>query len=216
MIWYIKPMKKLIFTALCTLVLSAPAVGQGLKTLAGNTLMGTANGAMLGLGTMALLNDANAAPLRVGIGMGTLYGLGLGVYDVSVNEIGAGYSVEGMFNNADYTGMIVLLDTFYGGVTGGVVGTAMALMANKPLIDGLQYGVGAGIWGGFAFGLVDAFYFSKSVPSVFAQSITIDPNDRTSIQFIQPNLYTSPIISNGRMGITSEIALDLARVTIRL
>lgn len=178
--------------------------------------MGTANGALLGLGTMALTDNANAGPLRVGIGMGTLYGLGIGVYDVTVNELGAGYSVEGMFNNSNYSGMIVLLDTFYGGVTGGVVGTAMALMVNKPLINGLQYGVGAGVWGGFAFGLVDAFYFSKSVPTVFAQSITIDPSDRTSIQFIQPNLYSSPIVSKGRMGITSEIGLDLARVTIRL
>ncbi len=216
MIWYIMAMKKLIFVALSILLLSGPAAAQGLQTLAGNTLMGTANGALLGLGTMALTDNANSGPLRVGIGMGTLYGLGIGVYDVTVNELGSGYSVEGMFNNSNYTGMIVLLDTFYGGVTGGVVGTAMALMANKPLIDGLQYGVGAGVWGGFAFGLVDAFYLSKSVPTVFVHSISIDPNDRTSIQFIQPNLYTSPIVSNGRMGITSEIGLDLARVTIRL
>lgn len=216
MIWYIKAMKKLIFTILSILIISSTVTGQGLKTLAGNTLIGTTNGAMLGLGTMALLNDAHTGPLRVGIGMGTLYGLGVGVYDVTVNELGAGYSVEGMFNNADYSGMIVLLDTFYGGVTGGVVGTAMALMVNKPLINGLQYGVGAGIWGGFAFGLVDAFYFSKSVSAVFAQSITMDPSDRTTIQFIQPNLYSSPIVSNGRMGIASEIGLDLARLTIRL
>lgn len=216
MIWYIKAMKKLIFTALSILVLSGPAAAQGLQTLAGNTLMGTANGAMLGLGTMALTDNTSSGPLRVGIGMGTLYGLGLGVYDVTVNELGAGYSVEGMFNNSNYTGMIVLLDTFYGGVTGGVVGTAMALMVNKPLVNGLQYGVGAGVWAGFAFGLVDAFYFSNSVPTVFTQSISVEPNDRTSIQFIQPNLYTSPIVSNGRMGITLEIGLDLARVTIRL
>lgn len=210
-------MKKLILTLFAVGFLLTPgATAQGLKSLAGNTLMGTANGTLLGLGAMALTDDADWAPIRIGIGMGTLYGLGVGVYDVSVYEVGSGYRVQGMFNSANYTSMIVLLDTFYGGVTGGVVGTAMALMVNKPLVEGLQYGTGAGIWAGFAFGLVDAFYFSSPGAGSLYSSLEVNAGESTTVSFLQPNLYTSPLISNGRMAITQEIGLDVAKVTIRL
>jgi hypothetical protein len=192
------------------------AHAQGLQSLATNTVMGTANGTLLGLGTMALLDDADWAPIRIGVGMGTLYGLGVGIYDVSVYEVGSGHRVQGMFNSANYTSMIVLLDTFYGGVTGGVVGTAMALMVNKPLVKGLQYGTGAGVWAGFTFGLVDAFYFSSSKAGSLYSSLEVTAGESTTIGFLRPNLYTTPLVSNGRMAITQEIGLDVARVTIRL
>lgn len=210
-------MKKLILTLFAVGFLLTPgASAQGLQSLATNTVMGTANGTLLGLGTMALLDDADWAPIRIGVGMGTLYGLGVGVYDVSVYEVGSGYRVQGMFNSANYTSMIVLLDTFYGGVTGGVVGTAMALMVNKPLVKGLQYGTGAGVWAGFAFGLVDAFYFSSPGAGSLYSSLEVNAGESTTVSFLQPNLYTSPLVSNGRMAITQEIGLDVAKVTIRL
>lgn len=196
-------------------LLTSGAHAQGLQSMATNTVMGTANGTLLGLGTMALLDNTSWTPIRIGIGVGTLYGLGVGVYDLSMYEIGAGYRVQGMFNAANYTSMIVLLDTFYGGVTGGVVGTAMALMVNKPLVEGLQYGSGVGVWAGFAFGLVDAFYFSNSGDGSL-MSLSVDATESSTISFLQPNLYTSPFISNGRMAITQEIGLDIAKVTIRL
>jgi hypothetical protein len=209
-------MKKQLFTLLTLGVLLTSGVhAQGLRSLAGNTLMGTANGTLLGLGAMALTDNAHAAPIRIGVGMGTLYGLGVGVYDVSVYEVGSGYRVQGMFNSAEYTSMIVLLDTFYGGVTGGVVGTAMALMVNKPLAKGLQYGAGAGVWAGFAFGLADAFYFS-SAGAGSLMSLSVETSESTTVSFLQPNIYASPIVSNGRMGITQDIGLDVAKVTIRL
>lgn len=210
-------MKKQILTLIAAGFLLASGVnGQGLQSLTSNTLMGTANGTLLGLATMALTDNADWAPMRFGVGMGTLYGLGVGIYDVSVYEVGPGYRVQGMFNSTNYTSMIVLLDTFYGGVTGGVVGTAMALMVNKPLEKGLQYGTGAGLWGGFAFGLVDAFYFSSSGAGSQNPSLELNAGESTTVSFLQPNLHTSPFVSNGRMAITQGIGLDVAKVTIRL
>lgn len=210
-------MKKQILTLLAAGFLITSGVnGQGLQSLASNTLMGTTNGTLLGLATMALTDNPDWAPIRIGVGMGTLYGLGVGIYDVSVYEVGSGYRVQGMFNSTNYTSMIVLLDTFYGGVTGGVVGTAMALMVNKPLVKGLQYGTGAGLWGGFAFGLVDAFYFSSSGAGSLNPSLELNAGESTTVSFLQPNLHTSPLVSNGRMAITQEIGLDVAKVTIRL
>jgi len=210
-------MKKQILTLLAAGFLITSGVnGQGLQSLASNTLMGTANGTLLGLATMALTDNPDWAPIRIGVGMGTLYGLGVGIYDVSVYEVGSGYRVQGMFNSTNYTSMIVLLDTFYGGVTGGVVGTAMALMVNKPLVKGLQYGTGAGLWGGFAFGLVDAFYFSSAGAGSLNPSLELNAGESTTVSFLQPNLHTSPLVSNGQMAITHEIGLDIAKVTIRL
>lgn len=214
--WYIRPMKTSLLTLIASIVILHSGVhAQGLQSLAGNTLMGTANGTLLGLGTMALTDKADWAPIRIGIGMGTLYGLGVGVYDVSVYEVGSGYRVQGMFNSANYTSMIVLLDTFYGGVTGGVVGTAMALMVNKPLVKGLQYGTGAGVWGGFAFGLLDAFYFSSPGAGSLYSSLAIDAGDAATVSFLQPNVYASPVVLNGQMAVTQEIGLDVAKLTIR-
>lgn len=209
---------KHLFLSLLTsgLLLTSGAQAQGLQSLATNTLMGTANGTLLGLGTMALTDNADWAPIRIGVGLGTLYGLGVGVYDISVYEIGSGYRVQGMFNSANHSSMIVLLDTFYGGVTGGVVGTAMALLVNKPLVKGLQYGTGAGVWGGFAFGLADAFYFSSPGAGTLYSNLTMEAGEATTISFLQPNLFTAPLVSNGQMAITQDIGLDVAKVTIRL
>ncbi len=210
-------MNKVLLTLFAScLFLTTSANAQSLQSLAKNTLIGTANGTLLGLGTMALTDSPDLAPIRIGIGMGTLYGLGVGVYDLSVYEVGSGYRVQGIFNSAEYTGLIVLLDTFYGGVTGGIVGTAITLMVNKPLVKGLQYGTGAGVWAGFAFGLVDAFYLSSSPAGSLGYSLNIETSPNSSISFIQPNLYTAPVVSNGRMGHVNEIGLDVAKLTIRL
>jgi len=77
--------------------------GQALKIAAGNTIIGTANGAAIGLSVMGLTNNADLTPLRFGIGAGTLFGLGVAAYDVS-NLDGLGYYyVEGLFNSTEYT-----------------------------------------------------------------------------------------------------------------
>lgn len=209
------PMKRTLATLLLLLSITAGSQAQGLQTLAGSTLVGSANGALLGLGTMALANSTHTGPIRIGIGTGTLYGLGIGAYDITAREVGLGYRVEGMFNSANYSAMIVLLDTFYGGVTGSIVGTALQLMADKPLIDGIQYGSGVGLWGGFIFGLADVFLFSDPIPSFGAVPIQAQPQQRVSVLVLQPTLLAAPSLQNGNAGLRLEPAVDLARVTIR-
>lgn len=139
---------------------SNPVSAQTGKILALDTIIGAVNGSGLGLATMAIADDEDLGPLRVGFGGGTLYGLGLGIYDVS-QQAGSGYMVSGAFGSASNTAQIIAMDTFYGGLTGGVVGFAISLIGNTDMVKGLQYGAGYGTWTGFAFGLVDAFVLSK-------------------------------------------------------
>jgi hypothetical protein len=145
---------------LSTLILFQKADAQGLRIIASNTAMGALNGAMLGGASMALTNNDDLRPLRFGVGLGTIAGLGLGIYDFSQAQGGV-YTIDGVFNRASYTSQIILMDTFYGAVIGTLVGMAVTLIMDEKLIYGLQYGVGAGTWVGFAFGLVDAFAISR-------------------------------------------------------
>ncbi len=212
-------MRSSLFSALLLLLaISVPARAQSLQPLAGNTLMGTANGTLLGLGTMALANSGDPTPLRVGVGMGTLYGLGLGIYDLTYTGIGNGSRIDGMFNSAGYTGQIILMDTFYGGATGGIVGVAIALMVNEPLVEGLQYGVGTGLWAGFAFGLADAFYYSNTIPDGLgsAYPLQIRTGQNTSVGFLEPGLAVLPGNDGaGHAGLSPAFKIDVARVQVR-
>lgn len=184
------------FFLLLSLILSSaiPSQAQVLKVLVTDTFLGTFNGALLGGGTMALANSSNPAPLRYGVGFGTLYGLGLGAVDVSSIKTGKPYRRVSSLNTDGSNAQIILLDTFYGGAAGAVVGFAISLIANKPVARGLQYGSGAGVWAGFGFGVLDAFYFSKPLDN--STESYADPssgsglvhlgNRKTSVSLIQP------------------------------
>ncbi|MFU8861228.1 MAG: hypothetical protein ACNA8K_12495 [Cyclonatronaceae bacterium] len=172
------------------------AGAQGLRIIASNTAMGALNGAMLGGASMALANSDDWRPLRFGAGFGTIAGLGLGIYDFSQSQGGV-YTIDGVFNQANYTSQIILMDTFYGAVTGTLVGMAVTLIMDEKVIYGLQYGVGAGTWAGFAFGLVDAFAISRgptefryedfgdysSAPTGQSGMIQMQVNNRQTIGF---------------------------------
>lgn len=153
---------RLAFVLIILSVTFGSTHAQSLKLAAGNTLIGTANGAIIGLSVMGLNDNTDWTPIRFGVGAGTLYGLGAGIYDVSQSDGFGFYSVDGVFNSTEYSSLIALLDTFYGSVTGTVLGLAIALMADDDIVKFMQYGASAGAIGGFAFGLVDAFYLSSS------------------------------------------------------
>lgn len=147
----------------CLLFLATPqkASSQTIKLLAGNTLNGAVTGVSLGGAVMGLQNSDDFAPARVGVGAGTLFGIGVGFYDVSQVAKGEQFYISGTFNDGTNTSIIVLLDTFYGAAAGAVVASSITLIANKPIVDALQYGSSAGAWVGFGFGLIDAFALSK-------------------------------------------------------
>lgn len=155
-----KRLTTLLAVFVILLSFSKPTCAQSGKILALDTIIGAVNGSGLGLATMAITDDSHLGPVRVGFGAGTLYGLGLGIYDVT-QQAGSGYMISGAFSSATNTAQIVAMDTFYGGLTGGIVGFAISLIGNTDMVKGLQYGAGYGTWAGFGFGLIDAFVISK-------------------------------------------------------
>ena len=153
------------------------ATAQTINTLGENTLNGALTGTLLGGASMALTDDTDFYPLQIGLGLGTLYGLGVGAYDLLQTGGNPGI-VSGIFNDGNNSTIIVLLDTFYGAAAGAVVATSVMLVANEPLVQGLQYGAGAGAIAGFGFGLFDTFVLA----------------DRsTTLTFMNPGTYEIPV-----------------------
>lgn len=198
-------MRKFISGACFVLIiqcsLSGVAAAQTIELLAGNTLNGAVNGVVMGASVMAVTNNPDFAPLRVGAGLGTLYGIGTGAFDISKSG-GQKLLVTGSFNDGNNSSIIVLLDTFYGAAAGAVVATAVMLVADEPLVNGLQYGAGVGAWVGFGFGLFDAFVLAERITAsdtiaAIKQSnaadglIALNFEGRKSIGFLSPNLIST-------------------------
>ncbi len=78
-------------------------------------------GTAVGLSVMGMQNDAEIAPLRIGLGSGILIGVGLAAYDLSDSE-GGELVVSGVLNDGQNTSVILLLDTLYGGLWGQRLG----------------------------------------------------------------------------------------------
>jgi hypothetical protein len=147
------------------------AHAQTIDLLGGNVLNGAVTGTFLGAGVMGLQNSDDFAPLRVGLGAGILGGAGIAVYDIATLPKGQQFFISGLFNDGNNSSIIILLDTMYGAAGGAVLGSAVMLIQNKPIVEGLQYGGSAGVWAGFGMGLVDAFLLSERNRDFTAASI---------------------------------------------
>lgn len=218
----------LALTSSMTLGLPGTTAAQSIKILGGNTLNGAITGTMLGGATMALRNSNDFAPLRVGIGAGTLYGLGTGAYDLSKFSKGGIYYVSGVFNDGDNTSIIVLLDTFYGAAAGAIIASSVNLIANKPIRDALQYGSGVGAFVGFGFGLLDGFVLSErpgdfGTPAPAGDAVDddggmislIDRSKGYRISLLKPVVYTATRLSSSGAGIAYHPGLDMVNLNIR-
>lgn len=219
-------MKKisLIFTTVLVLAVSlfTSTKAQTVELLAGNTLNGAVQGTLLGGATMALSNSNDFAALRVGVGLGTLYGIGLGAYDISTGN-GQEILVSGLFNDGNNSSIIVLLDTFYGAALGSIVVVAVTLVANEPIVSGLQYGAGIGAWAGFGFGIFDTFVLAERT---FAPIATTNTNNKasgligmsfegnSSLGFLNPTLIQTSQFS--KTDFTSTIKPAIEMVNFRL
>lgn len=146
---------------LASTLLQKKASAQTVDLLGGNVLNGAVTGTLLGVGVMGLQNSDNFAPLRIGLGAGILSGAGIAIYDIATLPQGQQFFISGIFNDGNNSSIIILLDTMYGAAGGAVLGSAVMLIQNKPLVEGLQYGGSAGVWAGFGLGLIDAFILSE-------------------------------------------------------
>lgn len=149
-----------------------PAQAQSIELLAGNTLNGAMNGVLLGGATMALQNSSEYGPVRVGLGAGTLFGIGIGISDMSRVGKGQQFYISGTFNDGTNTSILILLDTIYGAAGGAIVASSVSLILHSPVVEALQYGSGTGAWVGFGFGLIDAFMYAKG-PDFSSQNASL-------------------------------------------
>jgi len=195
---------------------------QTVELLAGNTLNGAVQGTLLGGASMALSNSDDFAALRVGLGLGTLYGIGMGAYDITKGE-GQEVLVSGLFNDGNNSSIIVLLDTFYGAALGSIVVVAVTLVANEPITTGLQYGAGIGAWAGFGFGIFDTFVLAERTfaPVAIANTnnnasglIGMSFENNSSFGFLNPTLISTKQVSN--FGLTAKVKPAVEMVNFRL
>lgn len=176
-----RAVKKYLFliaiSAALLLGASDDSKAQSIELVAGNTLNGAMNGVLLGGATMALKNDEDFRPVEIGLGAGTLYGLGVGLYDISQINSGQQFYLSGTFNDGTNSSIIVLLDTFYGAAGGALVGASISLIIKEPVLNALQYGSGIGAWAGFGFGLFDAFMLAKGPNDYSSQAAASTGSD---------------------------------------
>jgi len=184
------------------------AKAQPARTIAFSTLEGAVTGAVLGAGTMALKNDGDLDPLRIGTGAGTIYGAASGIYDVVTMDKGQ-QTVYGLFSTGSTSVEIVLRDTFYGGVAGTALGAAVVMISGEKFTEGLRNGLGAGVWTGFGFGLIDAYIVGsnnqmamqldeepKNKRSRAPGLVTYNPTNTLSMGTVSPQVYNKAISNN--------------------
>ncbi|XWN36173.1 MAG: hypothetical protein ROO71_09415 [Balneola sp.] len=196
---------------------TSPVKAQTVELLAGNTLNGAVQGTLLGGASMALSNSDDFSALRIGVGLGTLYGVGMGAYDITTGS-GQEVLVSGLFNDGNNSSIIVLLDTFYGAALGSVVVVAVTLVANERITTGLQYGAGIGAWAGFGFGIFDTLVLAERTFAPVA-AINVNQNasgligmnfeNRSSFGFINPTIVRTTQITSSDFSSTLNPALEV-------
>lgn len=193
-------MKKIVLTILLISVISTinqeQVKAQTTDLLGYNILNGAVTGSIAGLATMGLRNNDDFAPLRVGLGAGILSGAAIAAYDFSTVPDGQEFFISGTFNDGNNSSIIILMDTLYGIAGGSVIGTAIMLIQNEPLVKGIQYGGSIGAFTGIGFGMIDAFFLAEGnrdfvAQSLFNRSSILEVNKTNhTIGFLQPKLIS--------------------------
>lgn len=212
-------MKRRFFPAIFTLLLiftfQTNAKAQTGALLGGNVLNGALTGTALGAATMALNNSDDFAALRVGLGAGILGGTGMALYDVVTLPSGQEFFISGTFNDGNNSSIIILLDTMYGAAGGAVLGSAIMLIGNQPVVDGIQYGAGLGAWAGFGFGLIDSFALSERnrdfMASSFLQRNAVFELSEAGydIDLLRPGLTTYTDLTGNQLQVRAEPVLEM-------
>lgn len=206
---------------------------QSVQILSSNAVNGAINGVVLGGASMFLTDKKVNAPfnknledlyaLQVGLGLGTLYGVGMGAYDVVTGE-GRQILVSGFFNDGNNSSIIVLMDTFYGAAAGGLISLSLSLVSNEPVIDSMQYGIGIGAFVGFGFGIFDTFVIANRssesvamntfVPETAEGIASISFENGASFGLINPTILNQVELSNSSFGVSLNPAVEVINFRI--
>jgi hypothetical protein len=221
-------LKSFIIVLLLIIFASFSARGQTIKLLGGNVVNGVITGLALGGATMALQNSGGLGPLKFGLGAGIIYGIGIGIYDISIVPKGQRFYTSATFNSGHNHTIIVLLDTIYGAAAGAVIGIAASLLSSSPILDGLQYGAGAGTWIGFGFGLVDSFVLAKGPRKLRTSAIHSDNAEaqgmikfavdtkKVVFGFINPALFSQKVLKKNYLKTEYSFGVEVFNVNIQL
>ncbi|PWN05125.1 hypothetical protein [Rhodohalobacter mucosus] len=214
-------MKRLIsvfaFFLLCSGFITEKSFAQSpkIQLAGGNVLNGTLTGTILGAATMALNNDKDISPLRIGIGSGVLGGFAIALYDVATLPAGQEFFISGVFNDGRNSTVIILLDTFYGAAGGAILGSAVTLISNSPVVEGLRLGSGIGAWTGFGFGLIDSFVLAEKNRDFMASALLNRSSlfqintGTTEIGIAQPTLHQQTVISPNALSMNIEPVINV-------
>lgn len=223
----------LLVLTICLSLVIVNVQAQSVQILGSNTLNGAINGVVLGGASMLMTNKKVNAPfnknledlyaLQVGLGLGTLFGVGIGAYDVYSGE-GRDMIVSGFFNDGNNSSIILLMDTFYGAAGGGLIAMSLSLVSNEPLIDATKYGLGLGAFIGFGFGIIDSFIiaersnepltFNYSLPKNAEGLATVSFDNDTSIGLINPTLISNFESTNNGVVLAYRPAIELINVRL--
>lgn len=189
---------------------------QSVDLIGGNLLNGAVAGSILGVATMGLQDSNDFTPLRIGLGAGIIGGTVIAIYDVSTLPKGQQFFISGLFNDGTNSSIIILLDTIYGATVGAALGSAIMLIGNQSLFDGLQYGSSVGAFAGFGLGLVDSFilaeknsdFVSGGLSNKSSSLFRISGEDQ-SLSLIQPDLFHFTKISENSLSYEMTPAITL-------
>lgn len=206
-----------IFLLIVILVFSFQQVSkaQSAELIGGNMLNGAITGTALGVATMGLQNSNDFAPLRIGLGAGIIGGMGVAIYDISTVPKGQQFYISGLFNDGTNSSIIILLDTVYGATVGAALGSAVMLIGNQSILDGLQYGTSIGTWVGFGVGLVDSFMLAEKNNDFISErfsnrsSLFQIEGENQTLSFIQPDIYAFNKVSENSLSAEWTPAVNL-------
>lgn len=205
----------LLFSTLLIASIQSQTKAQSIELVGGNILNGVLTGSILGVATMGLNDTSDFTAFRVGLGSGILFGTGIAIYDLATVPRGQRFFISGLLNDGENTSIIILLDTLYGSAVGVAVGSAVALIGNHAITDGLQYGAGAGAWLGFGIGLIDAFTLAErnsdfmSNPLLNNDSLLSLNRSNSTMKFLQPDMIRYNDLSGNTLGARFEPTLNI-------
>lgn len=188
---------------------------QSARLIGENMLNGALTGTILGTATMGLQDSNDFTPLRIGLGAGIIAGTGMAIYDVSTLPKGQQFYISGLFNDGTNSSIIILLDTVYGAGVGAALGSAVVLIGNQSILDGLQYGASVGAWAGFGVGFVDSFILAEKnedfVSNQFIHQsslLRIDGKNAT-LSLIEPDLLQFMNAAKNSLSVKTSPALQI-------